>query len=128
MNTLFGKKEIAVKFADDDEAGTVTVTQFKLADYPALMREYDNEFALVARAVGRDVKFVQTLTPASYEEVLAAMREINAKGFFAYAGRQIERGNSAVAGWIGAGVPPEKIPAMTRGWSAPSPTLPPTPA
>jgi hypothetical protein len=48
----------------------------------------NNEFALAAVACGTSETAIQSLSPESYEVLLATVYEINEKGFFSYARRQ----------------------------------------
>ena len=88
--TLLGGKTIPVIF-DDGKIGELKVTQFKLRDYQRVFQISDDEFALVAAACQVPKEAILTLTPESYELALTATREVNAQGFFVYAGRQMER-------------------------------------
>jgi len=88
--TLMGGKTVAVVY-DDGRTGELTVSQFKLRDYQRVFQISDDEFALVAAACQVPKEAILTLTPESYELALTATREVNAQGFFVYAGRQMER-------------------------------------
>ena len=88
--SLFGGKTIAVMF-EDGKTGELKVTQFKLRDYQRTFLLADDEFALVAAGCGATKELILTLAPESYELALATVKEVNEKGFFVYAGRQMER-------------------------------------
>ena len=117
--TLFGGKEINVVH-DGGKTGTLTVRQFKLVEYPRLLPLLDNEMELCAAACmngdsrSSSLRDIQSLTPESYEAVYAAVREVNAKGFFTWSARQLQKGNEAIANWAQAGIPMEKIAEMMR--------------
>jgi hypothetical protein len=123
--TLFGGKTFTVTF-EDDTSGEITVRQFKVREYATVFPVADNEIELLARACSVPRQKIETLRPESYELLQAALQEVNAQGFFAYAARQMERAQSSLKN-----LPPamlEKIMGATRPpsiSSMSSPTIPP---
>lgn len=104
--TLFGKKVVEVIF-EDSRQGEFTVNQLKLKDYPAAMKLLDDEFGFAAIVCGVNRGLIEALHPESYERVNAAVREVNANGFFTYAARQNERAAENLRN-----LPPELIEKM----------------
>jgi hypothetical protein len=89
-DTLFGQRVLPVKY-EDGRDGELTVTQFKLKQYPAAVLALDDELALVALATGGQRGVIEALHPTSFEAAIAAVKEVNADGFFRFAARQMER-------------------------------------
>lgn len=120
--TLNGGNSVPVIF-EDGRTETLTVKQFRLKDYSLIFPMADDELALVAFAVGQPKGVAETLTPESFEVLLAVVKEVNKHGFFCYADRQrAERVETMRT------MPPavlEKIMAKFTS-STPSPTWPPT--
>lgn len=121
--TLFGGCEIKALF-EDGRAETLNVRQFKLREYQSLFPLMDDEIGLVARAISKPRNVVETLSPESYEALFTAVKEANAKGFFLFAARQLERGAATLRS-----LPAEVVEqVLARGKAAsslPSPILPP---
>lgn len=91
--TLFGGRKITISLEGDPATPNqveVTVRQIPIRDYDAGFKSFTDEIELVALMVGKPREFVMTLTPESYEEILAAGREVNERGFFAFCRRRIE--------------------------------------
>ncbi len=73
---------------EDGKTDTVRVHQLRLSQYEAAFAKFDNEFELLGLVCGHDAKWAMTLMPESYEDLLKAAQEVNAKGFFVYAERR----------------------------------------
>jgi hypothetical protein len=134
LNTLFGGSQMIVQIDVESETPkteTVKVRQFKLLEYPALLPQMQDELQLCALAISKNRQFIESLKPESYEALQQAVRDINAKGFFAFAGRQADGGHALIAGLLMHDVPPEKIQQMLTSLnrkgisSTPSSTAPP---
>lgn len=129
--TLFGGRSVSVIKADGTTE-TLTVRQLPLRDYEAAFKLSDDEQCLVALICGKDKSWLYgatpeaAITPESYEELLAAAQEVNAKGFFAYAERRqttmAKRLNS-----LGADVVKAAAAAAAGISSTPQPRLRPMP-
>lgn len=127
--TLFGGKNITVHFepvADASAEGgfsvppaeEIKVRQIPVREYETGLPLVDDEPALVGFLCGKNKPWALTLTPESFEDVLAAGREINAKGFFSSCQRHMERAAKQQADMIGvmATMPPETMKlVMERG-------------
>ncbi len=88
-DTLFGGRILAVQIDETPSRfEEIKIVQLKLAQYEAAFMKFDSEFDLIAIMCGKDVKWVQSLTPESYEALYAAAQEVNARGFFVYADRR----------------------------------------
>lgn len=80
-----------VKFEDPSSAEeTVEVGHIPLKHYEKAFLASDDELELCAIAIGKSKSWVMGLAPESYEDLMGAIREVNAKGFFAYASRRQE--------------------------------------
>lgn len=88
--TLLGRVTRPV-WTEEGRAEEVEIRQFKIREYKAAFAQLDDEIGLVALATGRPRQFVETLHPESFEDVLAQVQELNAKGFFTFAGRKMEQ-------------------------------------
>ena len=88
--TLFGKKTLSVKY-EDGRAGELDIHQLKLRQYSAALPLIDDEIGLVALCSGGQRGVIEALHPDSFEAAIAAVKEVNEKGFFTYAGRAMER-------------------------------------
>ncbi len=86
-DTLFAGRTVVAIF-EDGTVSPVKVTQLRLSQYEKAFQQFDNEFALLGLICGHDSAWAQTLTPASYEDILVIAAEVNAKGFFSYAERR----------------------------------------
>lgn len=115
--TLFGGVEITVYLDDgskEPKPQTVTVRQFKLKEYPALLPYAENKFELAARATQKPRAFIETLLPASFTELADKVREVNAAGFFDFAAGEQEAGSRLIAQLIQHGLPLEKITELLK--------------
>ena len=115
--TLFGQQVLTVQF-EDGAAGEITVRQLKLREYPAAVRLWGDEFAFAALCCGVTAAQLQTLLPADYERVQAAVQEVNQEGFFIFAARQEKRAAENLKN-----LPPEMVEKILS--SRLSATLPP---
>jgi hypothetical protein len=93
-DTLFGGRKLEVFFeplADGTvpPAQTLLVRQIPTRDYETGLQHYHDEPALVAFLVGQPREFAFTLSPQSYEAVLATGREVNEQSFFAACRRRM---------------------------------------
>src|ERR1039457_3425110 len=121
LETLFGGRAASV-LHEDGTALDVFVRQLPIRDYPAAFKVVEDEFAftafcttLAAGGEGRGevagTAFVQSLRPESYELLQAAAREVNEKGFFAFAARQQARADAVQKAQLAAmsEMPPEML-------------------
>lgn len=103
--TLFGGRD-AIALHEDGSKTAIRIRQIPLGQYPKAYSLLEDEFALTAfcccptgpAGVGEPFSkdWVLTLLPECYEELQAAAREVNERGFFAYARRQKEREQEAM--------------------------------
>jgi hypothetical protein len=126
-DTLFGQRVLNVTF-EDGHTAEMTIKQFKLRQYQQAFPLLDDEIGLVALAAGAARGVIEGLHPKSFEAAVAAVKEVNADGFFIWCGRQMERGAASMRN-----LPPElleKVIAQTKRspLSTSSPLLPPTAA
>lgn len=94
MNNLLGHKQITVAL-ESGETAEVQVRQIPIRDYDTGFKFFTDEIALVGFLAGKNRDFALTLTPDSYEAVLAIGAEVNAKGFFGFCRRRIEANSQA---------------------------------
>lgn len=141
LTTLFGGRSITVNFEpvpDPAAEGSFRVPdpeQIKVRQIP--VRDFDagfqfvkakDEAALVAFLAGKPKAWALTLTPGSYEDILAAGREVNDRGFFSSCQRRMELEEKEMAAMIKAmgTLPPETLRlAAELGKKSISQTLPP---
>ena len=132
-DTLFGGRSVAV-ILEDKTTDTFTVRQFRLKEYQSLLPVIEDEIELVARACDKARAAFDLVTPASYEALHKAMREVNADGFFTFVSRRTEAGQREIRAMLDLGVPIEQIMAAglnltKKGTSSPpSRTAPPSAA
>ena len=115
MQTITGKNIVVV-----NEGGTeipLTIGQLKLVSYPKAVASIDDEIGLTAILAGLEKQAVLELTPESYETLRAATAELNEKGFFVYAQRQVAKATERINK-----MSPEMLKAVTEKVL---PTLPP---
>ena len=119
--TLFGGKMVTVRFeplADGTvpAAQEIKVRQIPVRDYEAGFPLVDDEPALVSFLAGKDRPWSLTTAPASFEEILATGREVNAKGFFSFCRRRMERNREREADMIGlmATLPADQMKTLTE--------------
>lgn len=137
-DTLMGGRDLTVAHADGSTE-TVHVRQLPLRDYERAWALLEDEIAWTAYCVAgpdgpagppRTRAWAESLTPASYEALYAAAREVNAQGFFAWSGRRQARleAQQARALELLAQLPPEaqKLALEVGSRAATSPTSPPT--
>ncbi|MEI8288768.1 MAG: hypothetical protein WCH99_04800 [Verrucomicrobiota bacterium] len=93
---------------------SIKVRQIPVRDYEAGFPFVDDEPALVGFVCGLNKAWALTLSPDSFEEVLATGREVNAKGFFTHCQRRMERIQREQAALYGAiaTMPPETVKQM----------------
>lgn len=99
IEKLLGRRRVTVQPLPVEKPDEVTVLpapvelvvkQFTLDEYDKALPLLDDERALVAWACGKTKKEISDLTPESYEALQAAVWEVNEKGFFPFARRQID--------------------------------------
>lgn len=103
MNTLNGGKTMTAKFIEGNEK-EVTVKQITVGDYKKCFPMVDDEIELTGFVCGLMPPEMNLLTPESYEQLWAAVREVNEKGFFTYATRQLDRAQKQMEA-----MPPEML-------------------
>jgi len=119
-DTLFGGRLVTAAF-ENGESAPVRVRQLRLAEYEkALALEPDEiAFVLFACDLGAGGPMpASPPTPKSYEALYAAVREVNAEGFFPYSRRRAERAAQEQKATLAmmADLPPETIKlAMEKG-------------
>jgi hypothetical protein len=86
---------LKITFQDGREA-EITIQQFRVKQYQQAFPLLDDEIGLVAMASGNPRGVIEELHPDSFEQAVAAMKEVNEKGFSTWAGRQMERGAAAM--------------------------------
>lgn len=90
-DTLFGQRVLNVTF-EDGHTAEMTIKQFKLRQYQQAFPLLDDEIGLVALAAGAARGVIEGLHPKSFELAIAAVKEVNADGFFIWSERQMARG------------------------------------
>jgi hypothetical protein len=116
-DTCFGGRTTEVLLASGGQE-TIRVRQILLTEYPAAIPLLGDEIALTAFMCrpqsGEDVKpfdkaWALKLQPESYEQIQAIAKEVNAKGFFSYAARYLEKERAEEERWARAAgdMPPE---------------------
>ena len=125
ITLLLGKTTVPVQ-RETGETGELTVNQFRLRDYPEAFRLLDDEIGLAGKACGQSRQQMETLTPESFEHVLAQVREVNAQGFFTFASRQLEKSAGTLRNLPPALV--ERIFAGIKPVSPPPSSIVPPPA
>lgn len=109
-DTLFGGRTLSVTF-EDGRPGEMTIKQFRLRQYQQAFPLLDDEIGLVALASATARGLVEALHPKSFEAAYAAVKEVNADGFFIWSARQMERGANSMRN-----LPPELLEkVMARG-------------
>lgn len=91
METLKAGRKITVTVDDTGASEEVVVRQLPVKDYQKAIAVADKEIELAAVVVAKPVAWVESLTPESYEELVVAMNEVNAKGFFTFAAREHDK-------------------------------------
>jgi hypothetical protein len=121
-DTLFGSRTLHVTFEDGRKA-EIKISQFRLRQYQQAFPLLDDELGLVALASNNPRGVIEALHPASFEEAIKAVREVNAEGFFTFAERRMERGAASMRN-----LPPEILERLLQAKRFPSPPLsPPSP-
>jgi hypothetical protein len=105
-DTLFGQRVLQVVFEDGREA-ELTIKQFRLREYQAALQLIEDEIGLVTLACGGKRGVVEALHPKSFELAYAALKEVNAEGFFTWSERQLARGAANMRN-----LPPEMVERM----------------
>lgn len=137
IETLFSGRTVEVLHLDGSKE-TIKVRQILIGQYPKAYGLMDDEFALTAYcccdpeddSAVKDVAWLTTLRPESYEQLQAAAREVNEKGFFSYASRQRKAVQEANAQMFAnmAELPPEFLKmAIDLGSKADQRFVPPSP-
>ena len=108
--TLHGGRLVAVTLQDGSSA-EFKVRQLPLRDYEAALALLSDEIALTAFICGHEKAWADNLMPESYEALRVAAEEVNARGFFAYAGRQMVKLQAEVERnlTLMASLPPETV-------------------
>jgi hypothetical protein len=88
METLNGGKTVAV-VTNDGASIEVKVGKLKLKQYEAAFKLAEDEFGLTAFICGITKEQLLEVDPEHYENLLAASREVNAKGFFVWRDRTL---------------------------------------
>jgi hypothetical protein len=89
-DTLFGGRTASVIFLDGSKS-EIKVRQLPLTEYTGAFNLADDEIGLTAYICGIPREKILQVTPESYEALQAAAQEVNAKGFFVYCARQMQR-------------------------------------
>jgi len=87
METLNGGREVIVTFTDGTTGG-IFARQIPIREYDAAFKRSEDEIGLCALVVQKPVEWIYTLCPESYEALVQAVEEVNAKGFFVWSQRQ----------------------------------------
>lgn len=126
--TLFGGRTVPV-LQLDGAAAEVTVRQLPLGDYERAFALADDEIALTAFLCGQPKEWAYALAPESYERLQAAAQEVNAKGFFAWVGRRLQREQAQQQAMLAAmsSLPPDVLKAAIQAGQSISPTSLPKP-
>jgi len=124
-DTLFGQRVLNVTF-EDGHTAEMTIKQFKLRQYQQAFPLLDDEIGLVALATGAARGVIEGLHPKSFEAAVAAVKEVNADGFFIWSERQMARGAASMRN-----LPPElleRVIAQSKRSASltPLPLLPPS--
>ena len=127
--TFFRGKTVSVVL-EDGVTAIFTVRQFRLREYKALLPKTGDEIELVAAACGKTRAEIEAVQPASYEALYAALKEVNADGFFTFAARRMADGQREIQNMLDAGLPADKVMDMLAAAgraisSTPSRPLPP---
>ena len=97
---------------------SIKMRQIPVREYESGFRFLEDEPALVGFLCGHDKAWALTLSPESFEEVLALGQEVNERGFFTSARRRTERAEKQQAAWVAvlATLPQETVKlAMEAG-------------
>jgi len=107
MITLNGGLKHTVNLEPLADGTLPPAVEIKIRQIP--VREYENGFplvddepALVGFLCAKDKIWALGLAPESFEEVLTKGREVNAKGFFSFCQRRMERAEKQNASMIAA--------------------------
>jgi hypothetical protein len=95
-DTLNGGRKINITF-EDGTTREIIVRQIRVCEYQEAFPKIDNEIALDAFVSCLSVAEVGKLTPESYEFLNTTVQEVNAKGFFVWSARQLERAQKQMA-------------------------------
>ena len=120
-DTLFGQRVLTVTF-EDGRTAEMTIKQFRLKQYQQAFPLLDDELGLVALGAGVARGIIEALHPKSFEAAYAALKEVNADGFFIWSARQMERGAASMKN-----LPPELLEKVIAQSQRRSPLLPPSP-
>lgn len=103
----------------------VKVRQVPIRDYNEGFKLVDDEPGLVSFLAGKPKDWALSLSPGSYEEILAKGREVNKVGFFPYCQRRTEREQTRTLQVL-QNIPPQALEAVIAlGRKSTSPPLPP---
>lgn len=108
--TLNGGVPLVARLTEAREENVI-VRQIPLADYERGFALVNDEIALAGFLCGKDKNWALQLMPETFEQVITLGREVNAKGFFAYATRRAVRESEANAAAMAAlaTLPPETL-------------------
>ena len=95
LETLFGGRLITIT-REDGSTEEIRVRQLPLADFEKAFALLDDELGLVALICGKDKAWLNGtppdykdgVSPESYENLHAAAREVNLRGFFSFSDRR----------------------------------------
>ena len=122
-DTLHGGRELTVQLVSG-ETKIITVRQIRVGEYRRAFPLIADEIKLVAFAAGITEAELDEIVPEHYELLQAALWEVNAKGFFAYAARTRRVNEDAMVG-----LPPELLKSLSDKLAStlptPSPASPP---
>lgn len=93
----------------DNSIAEIKVRQLPIEDWDKAIGVFTNERALVALICGQPPEWVNKIAPDSYGELFKLAREVNERGFFDYAARQLKAGEDEIERMVKLGVPLEKI-------------------
>ena len=94
-DTLHGGRNLTVDLLGGGSRA-VTVHQIQISRYNEAFRLMADELKLVAFATGLTGSELDNIQPEHYELLRAAVWEVNAKGFFAYADRTLTANKNAL--------------------------------
>ncbi len=90
-------KSISVSIIlDDGTTSTVEVRQLPVKEYEAAFLLNDDELGLTAKFCGKIKDWIYTVSPESYESLVATSKEVNA-AFFGYATRRYQEQTARLA-------------------------------
>lgn len=94
--TALGGRNLEIVYVDGRK-DTYFIKQFPVKEWKHLLPKINDEFALIAAAAGKPVGVIESLSPVSYHAAYAAVKEVNAEGFFVFADRMAANGARELA-------------------------------